>query len=406
MIVGVAIGDLLQAERDGAQARAAELVEAPGGLLLRDAGGHGGLAGGVLALAGGEDLAEDHLVDLAAGDLGARQRRLDGGGAEFMGGRVGEGAVEGADRRARRATMTMSVMEFHSLVEAAQRRFGVLASICGPARASPSMRTQRQAAMRRSMCVRPSRDCTKMFSRPRKALSLARRGDVGCHWRDAGPRTRRACWHGEGERADAIKKYANRRLYHTGTSTYVTLEDLGAMVQAGEDFVVFDAKTGEDITRSVLTQIIFEQENKGQNLLPITFLRQLIRFYGDSMQALVPSYLEFSIDNLTRDQQKLREQMTQQIATGWGKTPWAPGSFGALEDQARNNMVVFEKAFRMFSPFAQIAKDAEAAAAMAAGNGEAAARPAAGQKDGDIDELKKELADMKSRLDRITEPKR
>src|SRR5919206_1897081 len=82
-----------------------------------------------------------------------------------------------------------------------------------------------------------------------------------------------------------IKKYANRRLYNTGTSTYVTLEDLASMVKGGEDFVVFDAKTGEDITRSVLTQIIFEQENKGQNLLPITFLRQLIRFYGDSIQA-------------------------------------------------------------------------------------------------------------------------
>src|ERR1700754_2422107 len=107
-----------------------------------------------------------------------------------------------------------------------------------------------------------------------------------------------------------IKKYANRRLYNTGTSTYVTLEDLASMVKAGEDFVVFDAKSGEDITRSVLTQIIFEQENKeGQNLLPVTVLRQLIRFYGDSLQALVPSYLEFSMENLTREQQKLREQM-------------------------------------------------------------------------------------------------
>src|SRR5215216_2431777 len=98
-----------------------------------------------------------------------------------------------------------------------------------------------------------------------------------------------------------IKKYANRRLYNTGTSTYVTLEDLGTMLKAGEDFVVFDAKTNEDITRQVLTQIIFEQECKsGQNLLPITFLRQLIRFYGDSMQSLVPSFLEFSIENLAR----------------------------------------------------------------------------------------------------------
>src|ERR1700721_1517665 len=104
-----------------------------------------------------------------------------------------------------------------------------------------------------------------------------------------------------------IKKYANRRLYNTSTSTYVTLGYLAAMVKAGEDFVVVEAKTSEDITRWVLTQIIFEQEHKeGQNLLPITFLRQLIRFYGDSMQMLVPCYLEVSIDNLTREQEKFR----------------------------------------------------------------------------------------------------
>src|SRR5467141_194657 len=109
-----------------------------------------------------------------------------------------------------------------------------------------------------------------------------------------------------------IKKYANRRLYNTGTSTYVTLEDLATLVKAGEDFVVFDAKSNEDITRSVLAQIIFEQENKeGQNLLPINFLRQLIRFYGDSMQMLVPRYLEVSIEQLTREQEKFRQQMAQ-----------------------------------------------------------------------------------------------
>src|SRR5512133_564954 len=102
-----------------------------------------------------------------------------------------------------------------------------------------------------------------------------------------------------------IKKYANRRLYNTGTSTYVTLEDLAAMVKDGEDFLVYDAKTGDDITRSVLAQIIFEQENKeGQSLLPITFLRQLIRFYGDSMQMLVPRFLEASIESLTSHQDK------------------------------------------------------------------------------------------------------
>src|SRR5512136_1149016 len=148
-----------------------------------------------------------------------------------------------------------------------------------------------------------------------------------------------------------IKKYANRRLYNTGTSTYVTLEDLASMVKAGEDFVVYDAKTSEDITRSVLTQIIFEQENKeGQNLLPITFLRQLIRFYGDSMQMLVPRYLEASIDSLTREQEKFRQQMSQAFGAG----PFAP-----LEDQVRRNMEMFERTFAMFAPFAR--KSGEAA---------------------------------------------
>src|SRR5438874_7062203 len=124
-----------------------------------------------------------------------------------------------------------------------------------------------------------------------------------------------------------IKKYANRRLYNTGTSTYVTLEDLAGMVKAGEDFVVYDAKTNEEITRSVLTQIIFEQENKEgtQNLLPVTFLRQLIRFYGDSLQTLVPRYLEFSMDNLAQEQQKLREQMTQAFGPA--------AAFQAMEEQ-------------------------------------------------------------------------
>src|ERR1051325_4712912 len=127
-----------------------------------------------------------------------------------------------------------------------------------------------------------------------------------------------------------IKKYANRRLYNTGTSTYVTLEDLAAMVKAGEDFVVYDAKTNEDITRSVLAQIIFEQENKaGQSLLPIAFLRQLIRFYGDSMQMLVPRYLEVSIESLTREQEKFRNQISQ----AFGGSP-----FGVMESQVRQNM--------------------------------------------------------------------
>src|SRR5882762_9732331 len=123
------------------------------------------------------------------------------------------------------------------------------------------------------------------------------------------------------EQPTTIKKYANRRLYNTGTSTYVTLEDLAAMVKDGEDFLVYDAKTGDDITRSVLAQIIFEQENKAeQNLLPTTFLRQLIRFYGDSMQMVVPKYLEQSIDTLTREQEKFRKQ----LANTFSGTPFAP----------------------------------------------------------------------------------
>src|SRR3954467_13152690 len=150
-----------------------------------------------------------------------------------------------------------------------------------------------------------------------------------------------------------IKKYANRRLYHTGTSAYVTLEDLAGMVRAGEDFVVYDAKSGEEITRSVLTQIIFEQENKEgtQNLLPVTFLRQLIRFYGDSLQMLVPRYLETSIDSLTREQQKFRDQMSQAFGVS---------SFGPLDEQVRRNMEMFQRAFSMFTPFAR--REDEAAA--------------------------------------------
>src|SRR4029434_3586532 len=127
-----------------------------------------------------------------------------------------------------------------------------------------------------------------------------------------------------------IKKYANRRLYNTGTSTYVTLEDLATMVKHPVDFQVFGVNTCDDVTRAVLTQIIVEQEGKeGQNLLPVTFLRQLIRFYGDSLQALVPSYLEFSMENLSREQQKLREQMAQ---------AFGPAAFHAMEEQVRSNM--------------------------------------------------------------------
>ena len=151
---------------------------------------------------------------------------------------------------------------------------------------------------------------------------------------------------GAGEKEPiTIKKYANRRLYHTGTSSYVTLEDLAEMVRQGEHFIVSDAKSGEDITRSVLTQIIFEQENKGQFLLPINFLRQLIQFYGDSMQGLVPRYLEFSLGQFMVEQAKLRDQMTKGFTPGaFSQNPMA-----MLEEQTRRNMTMFQDALRAFS---------------------------------------------------------
>jgi polyhydroxyalkanoate synthesis repressor PhaR len=183
-----------------------------------------------------------------------------------------------------------------------------------------------------------------------------------------------------------IKKYANRRLYNTGTSTYVTLEDLASMVKGGEDFIVNDAKTGEDITRQVLAQIIFEQENKeGQSMLPIAFLRQLIRFYGDSMQMLVPRYLEVSIDSFTRDQEKFRQHMAQTF----GGSP-----FGALEDQVRRNMEMFERAFAMFTPFAR--REQQTAS-------EPEKRQSSTSDSDDIHDLKRQMEEMQKRLDRLTD---
>jgi len=178
-----------------------------------------------------------------------------------------------------------------------------------------------------------------------------------------------------------IKKYANRRLYNTGTSTYVTLEDLAVMVKNGEDFVVFDAKTGEDITRSVLAQIVAEQENKeGQSLLPIAFLRQLIRFYGDSMQMMVPSFLEQSMQSLTSQQGKFREQMTQAFGSG---------GFGTLEEQVRRNMEMFEKTFAMFAPPFARGGQAKPAGDKPQGSGS------------EMDELKHQLDEMQKKLDKL-----
>ena len=177
-----------------------------------------------------------------------------------------------------------------------------------------------------------------------------------------------------------IQKYANRRLYNKATSTYITLDDLAGMVREGVDFVVYDAKSGEDITRKVLTQIIFEEESSGQSLLPIQFLRQLIRFYGDQMQAFLPSYLELSLDSFIRQQERLRTQFSTLNPTG----------IGVYEDQIRQNLALFDRAMKMFSPFPFRGEEGEAGAASAA----SATEPA---KD-DLAELRNQMAAMQEQL--------
>ena len=187
-----------------------------------------------------------------------------------------------------------------------------------------------------------------------------------------------------------IKKYANRRLYNTRSSAYVTLEHLSEMVKDGTDFVVFDAKTGEDITRSVLTQIIFDEESRGQNLLPIQFLRQLIRFYGDSMQAFLPSYLELSLDSFTRQQERMRGQVVGAVGA-------APG-IGFLEDQVRQNLVLFNRAMKMFSPFNFTPQPGDVPAAEPAA---AEAPPAKPATDTSLDDLKQRIEEMQAQIARL-----
>ena len=184
--------------------------------------------------------------------------------------------------------------------------------------------------------------------------------------------------------ATVIKKYANRRLYNTATSSYVTLDFLADMVKNGEDFVVFDAKSGEDITHSVLTQIIFEEENKGQNLLPIEFLRELIKFYGDSLQSFLPAYLEMSMQAFSQNQDDIRERMR---AT-FGSTP----GFNMFESTVKKNMELYSQAMKMFSPVGGMYTPAEAGGASGA---------AAEGDDGEINELKAQLTALQTQLDKL-----
>jgi polyhydroxyalkanoate synthesis repressor PhaR len=186
-----------------------------------------------------------------------------------------------------------------------------------------------------------------------------------------------------------IKKYANRRLYNTQTSSYVTLDHLAQMVKEGTEFEVHDARTGEDITRSVLTQIIFEEEAKGQNLLPIRFLRQLIRFYGDSLQAFVPGYLDMSMESFTKNQEAMRNR----IAEAFG------GGSQAIEAMTRQNLAMFERAMQMFSPFTprRASGDEEPRA-----NGAAEAKAKSSE---EITELKNEIEAMRKQLAELSERK-
>lgn len=194
-----------------------------------------------------------------------------------------------------------------------------------------------------------------------------------------------------GKQATVIKKYANRRLYNTATSTYVTLDDLSQMVKNGQDFLVYDAKTGEDITHSVLTQIIFEEENKGaQNLLPVNFLRQLIKFYGDQMQGIVPGYLDFSLDNLVKEQDKIRKQMMDSMGV-----PGMSEGFKGMEEQAKRNMAMFNDAMKMFNPFAN-------AMGGAPNPVPPKAEPQAQSAADELATLKEQMAAMQKKLDTIS----
>ena len=205
---------------------------------------------------------------------------------------------------------------------------------------------------------------------------------------------------GKGRPADervVIQKYANRRLYNKATSTYITLENLAEMVRHGVDFVVYDAKTNEDITRKVLTQIIFEEENRGQgqNLLPIQFLRQLISFYGDSMQAFLPSYLEMSLDSFARQQEQFRKQFAA------GQFPGLQG--GGYDDQVRQNMMMFERAMKMFTPFGFARPEGGGAPGGSPSSAPApavAAEPAKPAED-TLDDLRKQMLAMQEQIERL-----
>ncbi|MEM1299341.1 MAG: polyhydroxyalkanoate synthesis repressor PhaR [Pseudomonadota bacterium] len=186
----------------------------------------------------------------------------------------------------------------------------------------------------------------------------------------------------DGTKKIVIKKYANRRLYNTAKSSYVTLDDLAAMVREGEDFGVYDAKTGEDITRTVLTQIIVEEEGKDQNMLPTGFLRELIRLYGDPLQGVVPGYLDAAMQAFNRNQSEMR------------KAFGADAAMSNLEQITRANMEFFERSMRMFTPFG-----AEGAPKP---DSEAPQAEDSGARDGDLVSLQEQLKAMQAQLEKLS----
>ena len=180
-----------------------------------------------------------------------------------------------------------------------------------------------------------------------------------------------------------IKKYANRRLYNTATSAYVTLEDLARMVREGVEFVVYDAKTNDDLTRQILTQIIFEEESRGEALLPVQFLRQLIGFYGGQMQGVLPSFLEMSLDNFSRQQEQMRGQFSRTFGA-------APGA-GLLDEAVKRNMAMFAEAMKVWPGF------------NAAGAGRPAAAPPPDAAAADpLAEMRRQMDEMRARLDTLS----
>ncbi len=191
-----------------------------------------------------------------------------------------------------------------------------------------------------------------------------------------------------------IKKYANRRLYNTAASSYVTLDHLSEMVREGVDFVVQDAKSGDDITRSVLTQIIFEQESKGQNLLPVKFLRRLIRFYGDQMQGFLPPYLEMSMENFSTAQDQMRDNFSRAFGA---TTPMA-----AFEDLTQRNMAMYQQAMKMWAPFAQGMPGMPPLPGMPS---TPRASDDAEPRDGEVDMLRKQMEAMQKQLDALARAK-